>query len=222
MTYSNSGCRICYFSPKLLAHVCLAMIVGLAQRALVSLTIVPSARQWYHVAGITLATTSMAGLVAAGTGFVDPMGDWDPPTGSLANQVLRPLSALVVPALVEETIWRGAFLSPVVVSSSWYGWAGGVLILHVLFHPIAARTFWPRGQHVFDDARFLLLATIVLGGATLSFGVSGGSAWAAAWTHGIPVALWRDFWGGEAKLLGAHPIDARNEEDHDDSGHKRR
>jgi len=211
------------------------MIVGLAQRALVSLTIVPSAREWYDVAGITLATTSMAGLVAAGTGFVDPIGDFDPPTGSLAHRILRPLSALVVPALVEETIWRGAFLSPVVVSSSssslsWHGWAGGVLILHVLFHPIAARTFWPRGQHVFDDARFLLLATIVLGGATLSFAASGGSAWAAAVTHGIPVALWRDFWGGEAKLLGAkprNPIDARNthdhnEEDHDDSVDKRR
>jgi predicted Abi (CAAX) family protease len=46
----------------------------------------------------------------------------------------------------------------------------------------------------------LLLATFALGGAAASYIVGGGSAWAAAVTHGIAVALWRDLFGGEAKL----------------------
>ncbi len=68
-------------------------------------------------------------------------------------------------------------------------------------HPVAGWTVWPRGKEVFCDPRFLLLATIVLGGSTISYLASGGSAWAAAITHGVPVALWRDCWGGEAKLM---------------------
>ena len=75
-----------------------------------------------------------------------------------------------------------------------------VLMGHVLMHPIVAYTIWPRGKEVFGDGRFLLLATIVLGGATASYLVSGGSVWAAMITHGLPVALWRDYFGGEEKL----------------------
>lgn len=59
---------------------------------------------------------------------------------------------------------------------------------------------WPRGRDVFQDRRFLICATIVLAGATLSYRLSGGSVLAATLTHGIPVLLWRDCFGGERKL----------------------
>jgi predicted Abi (CAAX) family protease len=55
-----------------------------------------------------------------------------------------------------------------------------------------AYTISPRGKGIFDDPRFLLLTTFALGGATASYIVGGGSAWAAAVTHGIAVALWRE------------------------------
>lgn len=196
------------------------MILPLAQRAVLSLTTFPSATAWYKVVWITLATTTTAGAVAAGTEFIDPWHDWDPPEAK-PPAFFKPLSALIFPSLLEEVFWRGALLpSPSHTAKAisatstmnipWIGWACGVLVINILSHPLAARTVWPRGRHVFDDPRFLLLATIVLGGATASFWISGGSAWAAALTHGVPVAMWRDFFSGEAKLLG------QNQHDDDD------
>ena len=181
------------------------MISSLAHRAVVSLTTVPSAAAWYRVAGITLVTTCSAGAVAAGTDFVDPRNDLDPPRTGIAGAGWKALSALFFPSLVEEVLWRGILLPPPTLTTAtipWMSWACGILVIHVLSHPVAARTVWPRGRNVFDDPRFLVLATMVLGGATVSYWVSGGSAWAAAVTHGVPVALWRDFLGGEAKLMG--------------------
>lgn len=178
----------------------------MVQRLALSLTTVPSA--WSPVVRVTLATTSVAGIVAAGTGFVDPYQDWDPPATPVA--CFKPASALIFPALFEEVFWRGALLPTPPASPwtsafggiPWIGWACGVLVLHVVSHPVATRTVWPRGRDVFDDPRFLCLATLVLGGATTSYWISGGSVWAAALTHAVPVALWRDFFGGEAKLMG--------------------
>jgi predicted Abi (CAAX) family protease len=120
---------------------------------------------------------------------------------------IKPLSAFLFPSLVEELCWRGVLIPhpSMIPGGNVYSilpQAGVVLLVHVLSHPLAGMTVWPRGKDVFVDPRFLLLATIVLGGATASYLCSGGSVWCAAFTHGIPVALWRDFFGGEAKLLG--------------------
>lgn len=178
----------------------------LAKRAVLSLTTFPTIHGWCQVAGITLATTGGAGLVAAGMGFVDPMRDFEPPT----NNPFRPLSAFVFPTLLEEVLWRGAFLpTPTTTNhSTILPWACVVLVAHVLSHPLMAATLWPRGRGIFQDWKFLLLATIVLGGSTVSYVVTG-SAWAAAVTHCVPVALWRDFFGAERRL--AHLISKEND-----------
>ena len=178
------------------------LISTITHRVFQSLTTLPpSARAWGHVVGITTATTAVGGVAAIATGFVDPLHDFNPPTAAAAGVVgawCKPASALLVPGLVEEVIWRGAMLSPS-TSSIW--WCSTVIVLHVAAHPVAAATIWPRGGSLFSDKRFLLLALLVSVGATSSYLVSGGSVWAAAITHGVPVALWRDFFGGEAKLL---------------------
>jgi hypothetical protein len=50
------------------------------------------------------------------------------------------------------------------------------------------------GRGTFVDRRFLISAAIVLGGATASYVVTGGSVYAAAFAHGVPVnALERMF-----------------------------
>ena len=203
-----------------------------ANRALLSLTTVPNLDQTLNVVAITVATTITAGLVAAISGFIDPIADFDPPyassysfennkrnrgdnasSSSSFHWSIKPLSTFLFPSLVEEVFWRGILIAPhpstltakVAVVGGIYSLllprAGTVLVIHVVSHPLAGWTIWPRGRKVFCDSRFLLLATIVLGGATASYLVSGGSVWAAALSHGLPVALWRDFFGGEAKLM---------------------
>ena len=195
-------------------------------------TIPNTTTQVWNVVGITATTTVTAGVVAAVTGFVKPVDDFYPPWSSVPTTTrssssssssqtpslpihsclpwIKPLSAFIFPSLVEELFWRGMLIPhPSMIPNNGGGsiysilpQAGIVLLIHVLSHPLAGITVWSRGKDVFWDPRFLLLATIVLGGATVSYLLSGGSVWCAALTHGVPVALWRDFFGGEAKLLG--------------------
>ena len=121
----------------------------------------------------------------------------------MPSSIWKPLSAFIVPSLIEETIWRGLLLPSPIVSSSLstststvvlWSTACIVLTIHVLSHPIMATlmttTFGSvRGQRVFVDSRFLVLTTIVLGGSTISYIVSGGSVWCATFTHGVAVIM---------------------------------
>ena len=180
------------------------------RRAWLSVTTVPASRkEWSIVLVIIVVTMVLAGIVAVITGFIDPIEDFYPPTS--VKGFLKAGSAFIFPSLVEELFWRGIVLPhPSTYQENnntnntryqQLRWAGMVLVMHVLLHPLAGYTVWSRGLHVFADPRFLVLATIVLGGTTVTYLVSGGSIWAAAITHGVAVAVWRDFFHGEAKLM---------------------
>mmetsp|Transcript_1948 Transcript_1948/g.4109 ORF Transcript_1948/g.4109 Transcript_1948/m.4109 type:complete len:228 (+) Transcript_1948:285-968(+) len=194
-------------------------ISAAGNRALLSLTTIPNRHDSLKVAIITISTAAAAGLFAKVSGFIDPIEDFDPPwrksNDDNTNYCRRhfhwsakPISAFFFPSLAEEILWRGVMIAPhpstliaTDFPSHMIARAGIVLGVHVLLHPVAGYTVWPRGRKVFSDWRFLVLATIVLGGATSSYITSGGSVWAAALTHGLPVALWRDFFGGESMLM---------------------
>ena len=192
----------------------------ISQRLLSSLTTFPVGMQgWRPIIGITVTTTVAAGTGSIATEFIHPREDFSPPL--TLSGWCRPLSAFLVPGLLEEIIWRAALLPTPVAPSSLstilhhatgslaianpatlvlYQTALTVLVVHVVSHPFFSAAVYPRGKEVFSDPRFLGLATIVLGGTTISYIVSGGSVWAAALTHGLPVALWRDVFGGEQAL----------------------
>merc|ERR1712013_236515 len=129
---------------------------------------------------------------------IDPVEDLDPPwrqsnsnNKPFLHWSIKPLSAFLFPSLAEEVLWRGILIAPhpstttALFSSQLLTRSTLVLGAHVLSHPVAGYTCWPRGRKVFCDWRFLVLATIVLGGATLSYLASGGSAYAAALPHGL-------------------------------------
>ena len=186
-------------------------------RALLSLTTVPNLGSLIYVAIIVITTTFIAGFFTVASGFIDPIRDFDPPWRrknddnvshhNFFHWSIKPISAFFFPSLAEEIFWRGIMIAPHpsttvgIFSSQLLTRAGLVLVIHVLLHPLAGYTCWPRGRKTFSDWRFLFSATIVLGGATLSYLASGGSVWGAALTHGLSVALWRDFFGGEALLM---------------------
>lgn len=198
----------------------ISIIRIIKQRIILSITTIPNtSKQWIDIFSITVCTTGLAGYVGIMTNFIS-FHDYQPP-----NNWLRPISVFIFPSLYEELIWLGIILSipssPSIPTRrqqyhksirrhvnyllknhmSYCRYSIFVLLLHVLSHPIAGSTIWPRGRHVFYDIRFLLLATIVLGGSTLSFIISGGSIYAAAITHAIPVILWRDFFKGEESMM---------------------
>jgi predicted Abi (CAAX) family protease len=158
------------------------------------------------VATITSASTATAGLVAVSTGFVNPRQEFDP---SPAKTIYKPVGAYIFPSLTEELVWRAALIP--VQSPNTYSIAAAVLVIHVLSHPVAAATVWPRGRGLFCDKRFLVLASIVLTGATASY-LCTGCVWAAAFAHWAPLMLWRDVFGGEARLQHLLPASERSNE----------
>ncbi|KAG7374430.1 hypothetical protein IV203_013525 [Nitzschia inconspicua] len=146
----------------------------LASRAWISLTTLPTDQAAWNVVAVTSVTTFGAGAVAIGTGFVEPVQDFNPPSiASLQAEpasmlpLLKPLSAFIFPSLLEELFWRGMILSPPPTShltslpAPWLVEAGIALVVHVATHPLAGRTVWPRGRKTFEDYRFLGLASIV-------------------------------------------------------------
>eukprot|EP00523_Entomoneis_sp_CCMP467_P019998 CAMPEP_0168862498 /NCGR_PEP_ID=MMETSP0727-20121128/18471_1 /TAXON_ID=265536 /ORGANISM="Amphiprora sp., Strain CCMP467" /LENGTH=217 /DNA_ID=CAMNT_0008917549 /DNA_START=37 /DNA_END=690 /DNA_ORIENTATION=+ len=182
---------------------------------------------WGTIGTITGVTTVTAEVA---TGFVDPVQDFSPP---VTQGWWRPWSALIVPGLVEEVIWRAAWLPiPPVIATvpdypttvsvalrqltsvlrlllangtgtttaaatapspqlvTLYQTALVVWVIHVVSHPMVATLADPRRRAVLDDWRF--------GGVV---------------THAVPVALWRDVWGGERRLRAAT---APGEECHND------
>ena len=67
----------------------------------------------------------------------------------------------------------------------------------VLYHLINPTE---RAKRVFWDWRFLVLAAVLGAGCTASYLISGGSLWAAAVTHWIPVCVWLFAPGGAQQL----------------------
>lgn len=193
-----------------------AMLLHILQnRVISSLVTFPTAQGWLQVAGITVISTATAGAVAVSTRFIDqPIDEAFDPVPFLT--IYKPVSAFLFPCLTEELVWRAAFIPVSALSSSpsplhTYSIAAVVWAVHVLAHPVAAATVWPRGRPLFGDVRFLASASLVLAGATVAYMVTGGSVWAAAVAHWVPVVLWRDVFGGEARLL-AQPNSADAQE----------
>ena len=132
-------------------------------------------------------------------------------TGFLPAQrpKVRPLSLmrqamvlLLTPSLIEETLFRAALLPhPLEGLGPWESTAWGALSvgLFVAWHPLAGRLWYPQGRRLFDDCRFLLLATL-LGMACVIAYLATGSIWPPVLIHWLVVLTWLELLGGRWQL----------------------
>jgi len=102
----------------------------------------------------------------------------------------------VTPCLLEEVVWRIAWLPPppcrlaeVLVSAG----------LFVLWHPLQARLWRPQARAVFENRNFLLLTLAMALGNSLHYSAFG-SLWPLVMVHWIAVCVWIFVLGGWARL----------------------
>jgi predicted Abi (CAAX) family protease len=179
----------------------LPVLGTLLQRLLDSLfpPLVPAAQ------GFSLLVLGLYSGLALGHGFRSGFltGPWRwPPLGRLLP---RAAGLLVLPALVEELIFRVALLPHPLEGEhgvALLAWIALSVGLFVLYHPLAARLWYPQARPVFDDPRFLVQCTL-LGLACAVVYVVTGSLWPAVLIHWLAVLVWLEPLQGRLHLQPA-------------------
>ncbi|HHG2225342.1 TPA: type II CAAX prenyl endopeptidase Rce1 family protein, partial [Synechococcus sp. WH 5701] len=119
---------------------------------------------------------------------------------------------LLMPALGEELLFRVALLPHPLEGDSLAGavaWGALSVGLFVLYHPVAARCWYPPGRGVFRDGRFLSQCTLLGMACVLAYGATG-SLWPPVLLHGLAVTLWLWGLGGRARMQGLPQLTPRD------------
>jgi predicted Abi (CAAX) family protease len=158
-------------------------------RTLAALRRWPDARQWLQVAPVLAAT---AGLVLA-IAMVGGFAHWAPlPFG--AEWLRIAAIALVLPALVEEIVFRGLLMPVPGIASMRIGmWLS--IALFVAWHPLQAIGFGPPWSALFLAPAFLA-AVLVLAVGLTHVRIVTGSLWPAILGHWATVAAWKLLFAG--------------------------
>jgi predicted Abi (CAAX) family protease len=84
-------------------------------------------------------------------------------------------------------------------AGAWLFWLSLSTILFLLYHPLNARYFYPPGDPMFRDWRFLVLAGWLGIACAVSYGVTR-SLWSAVSLHWLAVIMWLFVFGRNGKL----------------------
>jgi predicted Abi (CAAX) family protease len=144
------------------------------------------------------AYAAVALALGRGTGFLPAQRPKVRPLSLMRQAVVL----LLTPSLIEETLFREALLPhPLEGLGPWESAAWGALSvgLFVAWHPLAGRLWYPQGRRLFDDGRFLLLATL-LGVACVIAYQATGSIWPPVLIHWLVVLIWLELLGGRWQL----------------------
>ena len=143
----------------------------------------PSALGWLETLAVTLISTVLALSLGLAGGVLE---------SRRASVPVLPLTlrVLVVPGLLEELVFRVAPPPR---------FAGFALVAYVLMHPLNAWLFFPAAWPLFYNPVFLLLVALLGAGCTLLYHRTH-SVWPPTLLHGLVVAGWLLFLGGEAAL----------------------
>ncbi|KAG2492645.1 hypothetical protein HYH03_009061 [Edaphochlamys debaryana] len=160
----------------------------------------PTLRGWGYVAAALGASAAVSLPLGLATGFFNPRQRVRD-----TSLVLRvSAGAFVVPALLEEAVFRAALLPhPAVDPAGALGPAAfaraavGPLALFVVAHLANPR---PQSRAVFQDWRFLALAGALGAACSAAYWATGGSLAAAAVAHHVPIVVWMFGLGGWQRL----------------------
>lgn len=152
--------------------------------------------------GRSLLVLAGYGAVALGlgvaSGFLNLPWQWPP----LAEVLPRLARLLLMPALVEELLFRVLLIPHPIEGFPWQpllAWNALSLGLFVLYHPVAARLWYPQARDLFDDPRFLLQATLLGVACSLAYGFTG-SLWPPVLIHWLAVVIWLEPFRGRELL----------------------
>jgi len=149
----------------------------------------PAAGRWKTALGIALPATAIIAL----SGFLGGWLRFDPAT-DLRSWLIAAAILFVVPALVEELVFRGVLLSWfATVSQRWGNWLS--IGLFVLWHPVQALTFGPPWSAIFLQPSFLF-ATFILGIVLTHIRIVSQSLWPVIVIHWLLVLAWKLLFGG--------------------------
>ena len=210
-----------------------------AEATLVKPTLQGAVVSWYGLVAVGLSAATLSSLGCTESFLCPPhrKGETEryqtpsslgpQQTPSLPRFIKTLLRCFVVPAYVEEAIWR-CFIHPrptaivtaverTALSANSLATIIQILVINTafaLYHPLVGTIVWkylptkfdvpslrrPGVSRIFSDPAFLIL-TFVLGSVcSAAYMLSGGGLYAPVFIHGVAVAVWLELLGG-AQLL---------------------
>ncbi|WP_310412639.1 type II CAAX prenyl endopeptidase Rce1 family protein [Chamaesiphon sp. OTE_8_metabat_110] len=177
----------------------LAMLIVRVWAGLVTL---PNLAGWLLGLGLLIGYA----VVALSIGFRSKFLTFTPEPANLQSGLWRQIRSWIglflMPALVEECLFRLLLIPHPIETDSWLHVSGASLISLILFigyHPLNARTFYSLGNPTFMDWRFLTLTGLLGGVCTISY-LATGAIWVAVMIHWVVVGVWLKCLGGSQRL----------------------
>ncbi|MBD2654326.1 CPBP family intramembrane metalloprotease [Synechocystis sp. FACHB-383] len=171
---------------------------ALARRTLGAIVLLPKPQDWQFF-GIAVV---VYGAIAIPLGMKFGLLQWQWWEQSLGGSVKSILALFFLPALGEELVFRVMLLPyPTELNLFWptLGAMALSLVLFLIYHPLNALLFYPRGRNLFFQPIFLAL-TGLLGIVTTALYWYSGSLWLITIFHWLVVTVWLMALGGYGKL----------------------
>ncbi len=175
------------------------LIREIIHRLSAAISTLPTAEAWLYTATLAFIFT----IIALPIGFIGRFlqievvkASWTVIIGIITISFLRP-------AVTEELFFRVLLLPPIlgneVSSAGLWLWGCISLVLFIVYHPLNAMSFFPRGRKTFFNGVFLVLAALLGIVCSLAY-IQSHSLWTAVVIHWLAVVIWLLFLGGYKKL----------------------
>jgi predicted Abi (CAAX) family protease len=170
----------------------------IAHRLITAVSTVPDAEAWLHAAALILIFTIIALPIGFQRGFLQIevlRASWSKIIGIIAT-------SLFMPAVIEELFFRVLLLPRTTENVSplglWF-WGCISLAMFIVYHPLNALSFFPRGLKTFFNVVFLVLAALLGIVCSIAY-IQSGSLWTSVVIHWLAVVVWLILLGGYKKL----------------------